>query len=125
MIINNNHVACTSYFYISSGEFFDGDTVDGCQRACNHMDISFGYPSIYDSGDKSLTMYFKATVPVRESHLAYPQSTLFAEIGGYTGLLLGFSLLDFTKVVNFFVDRMRSLGSHVSSKCSKKNFDAN
>ena len=89
------------------------------------MDISFGYPSIYDAaGDKSLTMYFKASIPVRESHLAYPQSTLFAEIGGYTGLLLGFSLLDFTKVVNFFADRMRSLGSHVSSKCSRKNSDA-
>ena len=61
------------------------------------MDISFGYPSIYESGDKSLTMYFKASIPVRESHLAYPQSTLFAEIGGYTGLLLGMSAIHLSR----------------------------
>ena len=87
------------------------------------MDVTFGYPSIYDGGDNSMTMYFKASVPVRKNHLAYTKTTLFAEIGGYTGLLLGFSLLDFTKVVNFFVDGMRSLGSRISSQCLRNNDD--
>ena len=78
------------------------------------MDVSFGYPSIYDNEDDSfLTFYFKKSIPVRESHLAYPQSSLFAEIGGYMGLLLGFSILDFTKIVNLFCNRIKILGKRV------------
>ena len=78
------------------------------------MDISFGYPSIYDSTeDSSLTLYFKKSIPIRESHLAYPQSSFLAEIGGYMGLLLGFSLLDLAKVFDLFFIRIQSLGKRV------------
>ena len=80
------------------------------------MDVSFGYPSIYDIEDddeSSLTFYFKTSIPVRESHIAYPRSSLFAEIGGYMGLLLGFSILDFAKVVDLFCHRIKGLGRRV------------
>ena len=103
------------YYFVSDG-IFDGDNVKGCYRPCDYMDVSFGYPSIYeisDDNDSSLTFYFKKSIPVRESHLAYPQSSLFAEIGGYMGLLLGFSILDFTKVVNLFCNRIEGLGKRV------------
>ena len=103
----------TLYFCILAGIFY-GDNVKGCYRPCDYMDVSFGYPSIYDNEeDSSLTFYFKKSIPVRESHLAYPQSSLFAEIGGYMGLLLGFSILDFAKVVNLFCNRIKSLGKRV------------
>ena len=103
-------------------DFFDGDSVNGCPRACDYMDISFGYPSIYDvtnTSASSLTLYFKTSIAVRKSHLTYPRSSLFAEIGGYTGLLLGVSLLDVTKVVQFFLDKIRTVGVHVDTQISK------
>ena len=103
------------YFYILDG-IFDGNNVKGCYRPCDYMDVSFGYPSIYDIADddeSSLTFYFKTSIPVRQSHLAYPQSSLLAEIGGYMGLLLGFSILDFAKVVDLFCNRIKSLGKRV------------
>ena len=105
----------TLYPYILAG-IFDGDNVKGCYRPCDYMDVSFGYPSIYDIADddeSSLTFYFKTSIPVRQSHLAYPQSSLLAEIGGYMGLLLGFSILDFAKVVDLFCNRIKSLGKRV------------
>ena len=105
-----------------SGDFIDGDSVHGCPRACNYMDISFGYPSIYDILDNwtsYLTLYFKTSIPVRKSHLAYPRSSLFAEIGGYTGLLLGVSLLDVTKVVKFLSDKFRSVEVPAETQISK------
>ena len=61
------------------------------------MDFKFGFPSIYPVKDilnSQITLYFGTTVSIRESRLAYAKSSLFAEIGGYTGLLLGFSFFD-------------------------------
>ena len=72
-----------------------------CSKACTYLDITYGYPFIYDVTDGStpfITLYFKTSVAVRESHLAYDLTSLFAEIGGYTGLLLGISIADFTKM---------------------------
>ena len=89
------------------------------------MDIRFGYPSVYDSGDKSITMYFSSSVPVRESVLALAISSVFAEIGGYTGLLLGYSFLNFPQTLTFFFEKLCSFGSYVSSHCLQNNVDEN
>ena len=78
------------------------------------MDVSIGHPSEYDiTTDSSLTLYFEKSIQVRKSYIAYPESSLFAEIGGYMGLLLGFSLLDFAKVVEIFSIRIQTLGKRV------------
>ena len=101
------------------GDFYDGGNTNQCPRACDYMDITFGYPSIYEVtniSSPSVTMYFKTSIPVRESQYAYPRSSLFAEIGGYTGLLLGFSLLDFTKVVKICSQKMIKVRSLVIKK---------
>ena len=86
------------------------------------MDVSFGHPSEYDiTTDSSLTLYFKKSIQVRESYIAYPESSLFAEIGGYMGLLLGFSLLDFAKVVDIFSKRIQTLGKRVGILDTKED----
>ena len=54
-----------------------------------------------------LTIYFPTSVQVRASQLAYAKSSLFAEIGGYTGLLLGFSFFDCAKLFNFFAEQLQ------------------
>ena len=103
---------------------FDGDNVKGCYRPCDYMDVSFGYPSIYDiKVNSSLTLYFKKSIPVRESHIAYPTSSLFAEIGGYMGLLLGFSLLDFARVVQCISKRVIKFGKRVGIDTQSTNED--
>ena len=42
-----------------------------------------------------LRLYFKHNVLVRTSLLDYSLASMLGELGGYFGLLLGFSLMDF------------------------------
>ena len=61
---------------------------------CAVMDIYLGIPFIDKNGskDKAYTkLYLKQMVRVKTISLAYDGLTLVAELGGYTGLLLGLS----------------------------------
>lgn len=68
---------------------------------CSKMGIIFGYPvlDLTDPNETLVKLYFKSHVNVRKNVLAYSTTNLWAEVGGYIGLLLGFSLLDLTKVL--------------------------
>ena len=44
-------------------------------------------------------LYFKSQVQVQRSVLSYSETSLLAEVGGYIGLLLGFSLLDVARIL--------------------------
>ena len=106
--------------YISYlGDFYDGELVKGCPPACNTMDFRFGFPSKYPikiNSTAKLTIYFPTSVQVRESQLAYAKSSLFAEIGGYTGLLLGFSFFDCAKLFNFLAEQFQKRGKGLRSR---------
>ena len=43
----------------------------------------------------AITLYFEQRVVISEEHLFYSSLSLIAEIGGYLGLLLGVSFLNF------------------------------
>ena len=78
-----------------------------CLKACTYLDITYGYPFIYDvKSNPFITLYFKVSVAVRESQLDYDLTSLFAEIGGYTGLLLGISMADFAKMFKLLYDNV-------------------
>ena len=47
------------------------------------------------------------TPTVKKSVLVYKETQLMAEIGGYIGLILGFSLLDLGKLLQSAYDRFR------------------
>ena len=71
------------------------------------MDIYFGYPILdgNNPNESYVKLYFKSSVNVRRNILAYSEVSLFAEVGGYLGLLLGVSLLDITKLVRLLFTR--------------------
>ena len=89
---------------------FDGEEISMvCPMACTYLHVSYEYPSIYNLKDgytPSITFYFETSVTARESHLKYDSKSLFAEIGGYTGLLLGVSLLDVQKIFKFLCEKL-------------------
>ena len=71
-------------------------------RPCSGMDVFLGLPDI-DTGPEDeayIRLYLKTDIKIKSIILYYDSNTLFAEIGGYLGMLLGFSLLDFTSIVN-------------------------
>ena len=107
---NHNSVSHVLMFITGS---YRREKEKGCARACTKLRVTFGYPWIYevknnDSG--SISFYFETSIPVRESQLKYDGASLFAEIGGYTGLLLGISFLDFSKMLNYCWERINLVG---------------
>ena len=67
------------------------------------MTFTFGLPKNSTVGigpDEGLVkLYFKSQINVRRSNLDYDLLDFVADIGGYLGLLLGFSLLDITSIL--------------------------
>ena len=72
------------------------------------MNIGLGFP-IYDTFNESkkgrLKLYFKSRISERTNLMSYDETTLFAEIGGYMGLLLGCSLVYIAEgIFTFLID---------------------
>lgn len=114
------------------------NTQPECPVPCVNMITSFGYPNIDLSSLSTLwknkgrvSIYFKKFVKVTEDFVSYDLLRLYkffiifqlcicqnfsmvAEIGGYSGLLIGFSVMDLAVVLKSLMDllkRMKKLSS--------------
>ena len=77
-------------------------TKQKCIRPCLTMDVYFGVlfnDGLTYDGSSYLKIYLKPTVKVQETVYDYTVLSLLAEIGGYTGLLLGISVANITTVI--------------------------
>ena len=84
-------------------DFFYGIHKKHCQMPCASMEIT-NPPFQYNPGlvnEAYVRLYFKSIIKVQTSYWSYPIISLLAEVGGYMGLLLGMSLLDLNKVINW------------------------
>ncbi len=62
-----------------------------------NCEIIFQYPKSYN-GTSKLYLYFPQRTVLNEEHFLYTPLSMFAEIGGYVGVLLGASLWQVTMV---------------------------
>ena len=78
---------------------------DVCGRPCSIMETLTGFP--FSGKNKPsegyVKIYFKSVVKQNKIVLAYKWDTMIAEIGGYTGLLLGISVLDAAKLLEMLL----------------------
>ena len=82
-------------------DYLKNVAIGSCGIPCSIMDINFGYP-IIDTTNIDVAyvkLYFRMAVNIHKNILAYSTLSFLAEVGGYIGLLLGFSLLDLSKVI--------------------------
>ena len=74
-----------------------------CKMPCASMEVTF--PATTDDkgalDEAYIAFYFLNLVKVQTTFWSYTIISLLAEVGGYLGLLLGMSLLDITKVVDW------------------------
>ena len=67
------------------------------------MEISVGIPDVGNDGSDNeayIMIYIKSDVKVKTVILYYDLTTLFAELGGYTGMFLGVSFVDLIILCN-------------------------
>ena len=72
-----------------------------CMLPCASMDIFFGvlFDGIRNDGKSFLRIYLKNNVKFQQTVYDYTLLSLLAEIGGYTGLLLGISVANITTLL--------------------------
>ena len=87
-------------------ELFEYRGQDDCISPCSNIPLNFGVPdkSPYENGSFHYRVYFKKFISVQKEISKYPFESFVAEVGGYLGLLLGVSILDFLKVPDIFVN---------------------
>ncbi|TRY78400.1 hypothetical protein TCAL_10416 [Tigriopus californicus] len=78
-----------------------------CAMPCSTMEVFLGLPfdGVEDPDIAYIKMYIKSTVKVKKTVLDYTWLSMLAEIGGYTGLLLGISVVNITNVVDKVVTK--------------------
>ena len=88
-------------------KFVTSQIVENCQLPCETTTVSFGFPfkrkSLegfdYESGKAYVMFKLSRSVNVKTMVLSYPPMSMIAEIGGYSGLLLGISALDLCRLL--------------------------
>ena len=77
-------------------------TTGPCMSPCTSMDIFFGVlfdDAIINDGKSYLRIYLKSNIKFQQTIYNYTLLSLLAEIGGYTGLLLGISVANITTII--------------------------
>ena len=102
-------------------DYLKNEAIGSCGIPCSIMDINFGYPIIDTTNidEAYVKLYFKMAVQIHKNILAYSTLSFLAEVGGYIGLLLGFSLLDLSKVMKNLAPSIKKLKERF---CTQKPF---
>ena len=77
-----------------------------CALPCSTMNVALGFPKYdkeYSPFKARAKVYFKRSVTEKRNIVPYDWVSLMAEIGGYVGLLLGWSLMDLRTIFNAMV----------------------
>ena len=95
-----NNTMLDQYLEFSTNTVFKSH----CAMPCTSMEVN--YPTSFkdsrgSSSEGYVFFYLPNIIKVQSSQWSYPLISLLAEVGGYMGLLLGMSLLDLNKLLNW------------------------
>ena len=99
---------------------------DLCPSSCKFTNMYFGPPvtglrNIEDQDRGSAVFYFRRDIKTTNEYYLYSITSMFAEIGGYVGLLLGVSLFKLADINNSVLDWvMENRVYEVSDKNSER-----
>ena len=63
-----------------------------CKKPCHSLEVAIIGSNVLEKNDSKLMLFFKPVVTKSEEKRLYEWRNLFAEIGGYVGVFLGYSL---------------------------------
>ena len=78
-----------------------------CTSPCNTMQVSAKGNNITPakSGKPQLVLYFQSRIQIGKEHYLYTLISFFADVGGYVGFILGYSLLNIAEVIMAALDK--------------------
>ena len=103
---DTNDISTCYWIWKNRVQYDAGDCILPCHSV--FVQLNAKNEQIMNSGKEYalLYLYFPSKLAKSKEHFLYHSNNLFAEIGGYVGLLLGLSLLDlFIWVNNIFIYR--------------------
>ena len=83
-----------------------------CENPCNYIKVMAIPARMQNKSFQVIRLIFPENIQVYKAYFAYNELSLIAEIGGYVGLFLGWSVFQITDLMN------------ISKESLKKNFDA-
>ena len=107
-----NHFVCTKEKDVNTSYWIYWNKItnqqNDCNKPCKSIVVSIGgknynYNKTRNFG--SVRFYFSMTSTKTLEHYLYTFTNLFAEVGGYVGLLLGYSCLDFASTIKHLVNK--------------------
>ena len=75
-------------------------------KPCTWIDVTLGMPHVSQKEGSFIRLYFKSHFKIKSIISYYDFSSLIADVGGYTGMLLGISLIDLTVQFNNLLVRV-------------------
>ena len=78
-----------------------------CDSPCATMQVSAKGNNVVPAktGKPQLVLYFQSRIQIGTEQYLYTVLSLFAEVGGYVGLILGYSLLNLAELIISAFDR--------------------
>jgi len=79
-----------------------------CPNPCTFLQVTAGGQNREAAPENmsQVSMYFQSKTQINEESMLYTTLSLFAEIGGYVGLLLGVAIFHLTDLINLLLNKL-------------------
>ena len=108
--INNSNICTNSkdaMKALAMAEYVTNIGIQKCQNWCQSMPMKISEASSMIGLTSSITFYFQSLIPTSTEKNLYTFLSLFAEVGGYTGIMVGYSLMTFSDTLYDYLKMYR------------------
>ena len=107
---NKNHI-CTDQEHAKKARQASWETYD-CPNPCKYLKASYTKGLQVKSKKKGINFRFPKSIKSFKAYYAYSWLSLIAEVGGYVGLVLGWSFYQLTNFMDMTKDSLRRTLCH-------------
>ena len=111
LLRNKDHI-CTDEVRVKVAkeigtDYFKRRKGSSCRSSCSYVKVWYYLRKQSKTGSKDITFMFPESIRVNKAFWVYKGLSLIAEIGGYVGLFLGWSVYQITDLFELFFENMK------------------
>eukprot|EP00093_Oithona_nana_P013615 13615.XXX_350001_350396_1 [CDS] Oithona nana genome sequencing. len=81
--------------------------VSNCASSCSFVKVSYSFLRETNLKPKQIRFLFPESIEVQSAFYVYKELSLIAEVGGYVGLFLGYSVYQITDMFDMFFSSLK------------------